>query len=207
MSIKSAVFISSVASLDKLPGTNMPEYAFVGRSNVGKSSLINALTGVKGLAKTSSKPGKTITINHFLIDNSWYLVDLPGYGYAKRSQTERLKWRRLMHQYLEKRENLRYVFILIDCRLPAQQNDLEIINWMGANGIPFVILFTKADKVSENQLRSNIADYRKVLLQSWEELPLMMITSAEKKRGMDDVLAFIASENQQEGFQASSSSG
>lgn len=207
MSIKSAVFISSVASLDKLPGTNMPEYAFIGRSNVGKSSLINALTGVKGLAKTSSKPGKTITINHFLIDNSWYLVDLPGYGYAKRSQTERLKWRKLMHQYLEKRENLRYVFILIDSRLPAQQNDLEIINWMGANGIPFVILFTKADKVSENQLRSNIADYRKVLGESWEELPLMMITSAEKKRGMDDVLAFITSENQQEGIQASSISG
>lgn len=207
MSIKSAVFISSVASLDKLPGTNMPEYAFIGRSNVGKSSLINALTGVKGLAKTSSKPGKTITINHFLIDNSWYLVDLPGYGYAKRSQTERLKWRKLMHQYLEKRENLRYVFILIDSRLPAQQNDLEIINWMGANGIPFVILFTKADKVSENQLRSSIADYRKVLLQSWEELPLMMITSAEKKRGMDEVLAFIASENQQDGIQASSISG
>lgn len=207
MSIKSAVFISSVASLDKLPGTNLPEYAFIGRSNVGKSSLINALTGVKGLAKTSSKPGKTITINHFLIDNSWYLVDLPGYGYAKRSQTERLKWRKLMHQYLEKRENLRYVFILIDSRLPAQQNDLEIINWMGANGIPFVILFTKADKVSENQLRSSIADYRKVLLQSWEELPLMMITSAEKKRGMDEVLAFIASENQQDGIQASSISG
>lgn len=207
MSIKSAFFISSVASLDKLPGTNMPEYAFIGRSNVGKSSLINALTGIKGLAKTSSKPGKTITINHFLIDNSWYLVDLPGYGYAKRSQTERLKWRKLMHQYLEKRENLRYVFILIDSRLPAQQNDLEIINWMGANGIPFVILFTKADKVSENQLRSSIADYRKVLLQSWEELPLMMITSAEKKRGMDEVLAFIAYENQQEGTQASSISG
>lgn len=176
----------------------MPEYAFVGRSNVGKSSLINALTGTKGLAKTSSKPGKTVTINHFLINNNWYLVDLPGYGYAKRSQTERIKWRKLMHQYIQKRENLRYVFILIDSRLPAQQNDLEIINWMGANSIPFVILFTKADKISENQLRANIAAYKEVLLHSWEELPLMMTTSAEKKRGLEEVMAFIESENQHE---------
>lgn len=200
MSMRNAVFVSSVASLDKLPKTNWPEYAFVGRSNVGKSSLINALTGMKGLAKTSSKPGKTITINHFLVDNRWYLVDLPGYGYAKRSQSERLKWLKLMHQYLDKRENLRYVFLLIDSRIPAQQNDLELINWMGEKAIPFVLVFTKADKLSENQLKANIAQYRKKLLQSWEELPLLIITSAEKKRGLDELKDFIAAENESAGL-------
>jgi GTP-binding protein len=198
--MRNAVFVSSVASLDKLPKTNWPEYAFVGRSNVGKSSLINALTGMKGLAKTSSKPGKTITINHFLVDNRWYLVDLPGYGYAKRSQSERLKWLKLMHQYLDKRENLRYVFLLIDSRIPAQQNDLELINWMGEKAIPFVLVFTKADKLSENQLKANIAQYRKKLLQSWEELPLLIITSAEKKRGLDELKDFIAAENESAGL-------
>ncbi len=200
MSIKKAVFISSVASMEKLPQTRQPEYAFVGRSNVGKSSLINALTKTKGLAKTSSKPGKTITINHFLIDDSWYLVDLPGYGFAKRSQAVRLRWRKLMNHYLEKRENLRYVFILVDSRIPAQQSDMELINWMGANAIPFVILFTKVDKLGENQLRSNIADYRKKLLETWEELPPMIITSAQKRRGMDELEAFIASENEAAGI-------
>jgi GTP-binding protein len=198
--MRNAVFVSSVASLDKLPKTNWPEYAFVGRSNVGKSSLINALTGMKGLAKTSSKPGKTITINHFLVDNRWYLVDLPGYGYAKRSQSERLKWLKLMHQYLDKRENLRYVFLLIDSRIPAQQNDLELINWMGEKAIPFVLVFTKADKLSENQLKANIAQYRKKLLQSWEELPLLIITSAEKKRGLDEHKDFIAAEKESAGL-------
>ncbi|HMM10529.1 MAG TPA: ribosome biogenesis GTP-binding protein YihA/YsxC [Bacteroidales bacterium] len=196
MSIRKAVFVSSVASLEKLPQTQQPEYAFIGRSNVGKSSLINALTGIRGLAKISSKPGKTITINHFLIDDAWYLVDLPGYGYAKRSQTDRLKWRKLMHHYLAKRQNLRYVFILIDSRIPPQQSDLEMINWMGAEGIPFIILFTKADKLTENQLQANISAFTKALAQSWEILPTLLITSAVKRRGIDEVVALIEEENQ-----------
>ncbi|MBK9291347.1 MAG: YihA family ribosome biogenesis GTP-binding protein [Bacteroidetes bacterium] len=207
MSIRKAEFISSVVSLDKMPKTRKPEYAFVGRSNVGKSSLINSLTRVKGLAKTSSRPGKTITINHFLIDNQWYLVDLPGYGYARRSQADRQKWRELMHEYLSKRNNLRYTFILVDSRIPPQQSDIEMINWMGASGIPFVILFTKSDKLSENQLRSQIADYRKALTEWWDELPMMMITSAETRRGMDELLAFIVADAQSAGAGSSSISG
>lgn len=196
MMIKEAVFITSNSKIDKLPAATLPEYAFVGRSNVGKSSLINMLCARKALAKTSAKPGKTITINHFLIDNSWYLVDLPGYGYAKRSKLARDQWAVLMDAYLLKRTNLVCTFILIDSRLSPQASDLELMEWMAERQLPFVLVFTKSDKLGATNLEKAIAVYKEQLLLNWEELPEMIITSSEKARGRDELLDFIQSNNQ-----------
>lgn len=193
MIIDKAVFIQSNTRIDKLPAPNIPEFAFIGRSNVGKSSLINMLTGEKNLAKTSSKPGKTITINHFLINDKWYLVDLPGYGFAKRAKTEREKWKKMLNEYLLRRENLLYTFVLIDVRIPPQQNDLEFVEWMGESQLPFVIVFTKSDKVGKNALAQLLAAYKKQLLENWEELPEIFLSSSEKSIGREDILSFIDS--------------
>ncbi len=191
MIIDTAVFVQSNTKIEKLPTANIPEFAFIGRSNVGKSSLINMLTGEKGLAKISSKPGKTITINHFLINDKWYLVDLPGYGFAKRAKTEREKWKKMLNNYLLRRENLLYTFVLIDVRIPPQQNDLEFIDWLGESQLPFVIVFTKSDKVGKNALAQLVAAYKKQLLEKWEELPEIFISSSEKALGRDEILSFI----------------
>ncbi len=196
MMIKEAVFITSNSKIDKLPAATLPEYAFVGRSNVGKSSLINMLCARKALAKTSAKPGKTITINHFLIDNAWYLVDLPGYGYAKRSKLARDQWAVLMDAYLLKRTNLVCTFILIDSRLSPQASDLELMEWMAERQLPFVLVFTKSDKLGATNLEKAIAVYKEQLLLNWEELPEMIITSSEKARGRDELLDYIQSNNQ-----------
>lgn len=191
MIIDSAVFVQSNTKIEKLPAANIPEFAFIGRSNVGKSSLINMLTGEKGLAKISSKPGKTITINHFLINDKWYLVDLPGYGFAKRARTEREKWKKMLNNYLLKRENLLYTFVLIDVRISPQQNDLEFIDWLGESQLPFILVFTKSDKLGKNALAQQVAAYKKQLLEKWEELPEIFISSSEKALGRDEILSFI----------------
>ena len=191
MIIKEAIFIASNAKLEQLPATILPEFAFVGRSNVGKSSLINMLCARNGLAKTSSKPGKTITINHFIINNAWYLVDLPGYGYAKRSKDARAQWRILMDAYLMKRSNLMSTFILVDSRIEPQKADLELMEWMGERGLPFVIVFTKSDKLGTNKREQAVAEYKKQLLQHWEELPPYIISSSELKLGRDELLNYI----------------
>jgi GTP-binding protein len=186
-----ATFVKSSAKLDQLPPVNKPEFAFIGRSNVGKSSLINMLTAVKGLAKTSGSPGKTQTFNHFIIDDSWYLVDLPGYGFAKVSQTTRDEWEGLMKRYLTTRENLMNAFVLIDLRLEPQKNDLDFISFLGENGVPFSIVFTKSDKLTANQVRIHTEKYKNKLLEFWEELPPIFITSAEKRLGKEEVLDYI----------------
>ena len=187
MEIKTAKFISSFTDISKLPQTGLAELAFIGRSNVGKSSLINMLCDQKKLAKTSSTPGKTQTINHFLIDDTWYLVDLPGYGYAKVSKDKRYKWEDMIRLYLLKHEPLTCVFVLIDSRLSPQKIDVEFINWLGENGI----VFTKADKPKANELKKNIADMQEELYKVWEELPPMFITSAEDKTGKTELLTYI----------------
>jgi GTP-binding protein len=191
MIIETAEFLQSNTQMSKLPEARFPEFAFIGRSNVGKSSLINAITGKKGLAKTSGKPGKTITVNHFLINKNWYLVDLPGYGFAKRSKTEREKWDKLMRNYMMKRENLVYTFILIDSRLEPQKIDLDFIEWMAESQVPFVIVFTKTDKLGTTTIAKNLEVYKKQLLQSWEELPIIISTSAVSGKGKDEVLNLI----------------
>ncbi len=191
MSVKSAVFKMSNQDYLKCPKPDMPEYAFIGRSNVGKSSLINMLTNKKGLAKTSSKPGKTQLINHFLIDENWYLVDLPGYGWAQVSKEKKKSWGPMIEKYLINRKNLLNVFILVDSRHEPQKIDVEFINWMGQSGIPFSIILTKADKLSKNQAMSNMARIKKELLNYWEELPPFFLTSAEKKQGKEELLNFI----------------
>jgi GTP-binding protein len=173
------------------PNDTKPEYAFIGRSNVGKSSLINMLSRNKKLAKTSSTPGKTLLINHFLINREWYLVDLPGYGFAKRSKTEIAKLDQMIHGYILEREQLVNVFVLVDIRLEPQKVDLEFINWLGLSSIPFAIVFTKADKLSESKVKSNVDTYVKKMLETWEEMPPYFITSSEKARGRDEVLAYI----------------
>lgn len=193
MEIKIAEFITSAADYKKCPPPVYPEFAFIGRSNVGKSSLLNMLTAKKGLAKTSSTPGKTQLINHFLINHQWYLVDLPGYGYAKVSKVQREKWNKMMKGYLEQRENLQCIFILVDGRIPFQQSDHDMITWMGSNGIPFVIVMTKADKVTQRELMQNIKGMKEVLKAEWETLPHIIITSSETKQGRDQVLEFIES--------------
>lgn len=193
--IKTAEFIISNTKVAKCPKPDMPEYAFIGRSNVGKSSLINMLTNNKSLAKTSSKPGKTQLINHFLINQSWYLVDLPGYGYAKTSQTNREKWGEMITEYLLKRENLMTVFVLIDSRIDAQAIDLDFVYDAGLKQIPIVLLFTKTDKNTINQTNSKIAKYKKILQKDWEELPLIIPTSSVTKTGQDEILKYIEKTN------------
>ena len=191
MNIKKAEFIISNTNPNQCPKDGRPEYAFIGRSNVGKSSLINMLTGVKGLALTSSTPGKTQLINHFLINNAWYLVDLPGYGYAQRGKKGRERIQGIIDAYLDEREELTCLFVLLDCRHEAQKIDLEFINHLGEKGIPFAIIFTKIDKISQSKLNENIATYKAKLLEYWEELPPVFCTSAEDKKGKENVLNYI----------------
>jgi GTP-binding protein len=191
MQITSAEFTTSNTNYEKCPAPIYPEYAFIGRSNVGKSSLINMLTGRKSLAKTSSTPGKTQLINHFLINKKWYLVDLPGYGYAAASKTSKASWGKMIRDYLEKRKNLMTVFILIDIRLDPQKIDLEFITWVGKKEIPLALVFTKADKISKQQIIFSVEQYKKVLLKTWDELPLLFITSSEKKTGREEIIEYI----------------
>lgn len=191
MKVTTATFISSYADVKKCPSPDKPEFAFIGRSNVGKSSLINMLTNNRKLAKTSVKPGKTQTINHFLINEDWYLVDLPGYGYASVSKSTREGFGKMIEEYTTKRENLDCLFILIDPRVAPQKIDLSFIGWAGQQGIPIAVVFTKADKLKKNELQKNIAAFQKALLLEWEELPPMMVTSSEKKAGREDILEFI----------------
>lgn len=195
MIIKSADFIQSNTKIDKLPSADKPEYAFIGRSNVGKSSLINMLTQRKQLAKTSATPGKTITINHFLINNEWYIVDLPGYGFAKRSQKDRELWKEMLSDYILKRLNLMMTFVLVDSRLEPQKNDLEFINWLGENSIPFSIIFTKADKLGKVAIIDSCERYKIRLLKEWESLPDMIITSSESLQGRDEILDLVEDNN------------
>ncbi len=177
------------------PNDTKPEYAFIGRSNVGKSSLINMLCHNKKLAKTSSTPGKTLLINHFLINREWYLVDLPGYGFAKRSKNEIQKIDQMIRSYLLEREQLANVFVLVDVRLEPQTIDLEFMNWLGLSSIPFSIVFTKADKLTPTKVRTNVEAYRQKMLETWEEMPPVFVTSAEKRQGAEEVLDYIESVN------------
>ncbi len=195
MIISSAEFVESNTDVEKCPKPYKPEYAFIGRSNVGKSSLINMLTGKKKLAKISATPGKTQLINHFLINNNWYLVDLPGYGFAKVSKTSMAAWNNMIRDYLLKRKNLLSVFTLIDARLEPQKNDLSFIRWMGEKEVPFAITFTKADKMPRQKLINSVANFKKELLKTWEELPPVFITSAEMSTGREDVLKYIEDTN------------
>jgi len=191
MNINKAEFVISNTDPTLCPKDGRLEYAFIGRSNVGKSSLINMLTGVKGLALTSSTPGKTQLINHFLINNSWYLVDLPGYGYAQRGKKGREKIKEIIDLYLDERDELTCLFVLLDCRLEPQKIDLEFINHLGESGIPFAIIFTKTDKISGSKLNENIAAYKTKLLESWEDLPPLFFTSTLQKKGKDAILNYI----------------
>lgn len=196
MNIKSAEFCVSSPNYRKCPDDGRPEYAFIGRSNVGKSSLINMLTGVRGLAKTSGRPGKTQLINHFLINKEWYLVDLPGYGYARTSKSSREKWSTMMRDYFLHREALTNVFVLIDSRIPPQRIDLEFISFLGENGIPLSIVFTKTDKEKQREVMTNIKAMKKSLLELWEELPPMFLTSSLTGYGREALLDSIESINQ-----------
>ena len=191
MIIKDAKFIISNSRADMCPKHDRPEYAFIGRSNVGKSSLINMLTGRKALAKTSSTPGKTLLINHFLINNDWYLVDLPGYGYAQRGKSEMSKLKSLIEHYVLEREELTCLFVLIDSRHELQAKDAEFIRMLGENGVPFGIIFTKADKLSKTAAKNNVEHICKSLSEEWEELPPYFVTSSASGLGKDDVLDFI----------------
>jgi len=191
MIIRSAEFTISNTKLSHCPNPDRPEFAFIGRSNVGKSSLINMLVNNKNLAKTSSKPGKTQTINHYMINSAWYLVDLPGYGYAGVSKSSREGWGAMIENYLQKRENLYCTFILIDSRLEPQKIDLDFIQWMGEKHLPFALLFTKSDKQKSGKLATSQIRFKKTLLETWEEMPPFIVTSAEKKIGRDEVLSFI----------------
>ncbi len=191
MNIKSAAFLQSNTKIDKLPAANKPEYAFIGRSNVGKSSLINMLTNRKQLAKTSSTPGKTITINHFIINENWYLVDLPGYGFAQRSKKDRATWKEMLDDYIKNRKNLVSMFVLVDSRIEPQKIDLEFISHLGELNMPFSIIFTKVDKIKDAELQRNLNVYKEKLSEEWEELPPIFITSSEKEIGKDDVLNYI----------------
>lgn len=191
MEIKSAEFVISSPMVSMCPKDTKPEYAFIGRSNVGKSSLINMLCKNKKLAKTSATPGKTLLINHFIINKEWYLVDLPGYGFAKRSKKEIAKLEQMINGYILQRPQLVNVFVLVDIRLEAQKIDLDFINWLGSSSIPFSIVFTKADKLTATKAQSNIAAYKRVLSETWEELPPMFVTSSEKRTGRDELLGYI----------------
>ena len=191
MLIKTAEFTLSAPVVGMCPKDTKPEYAFIGRSNVGKSSLINMLTNNKKLAKTSSTPGKTLLINHFIINREWYLVDLPGYGFAKRSKSEVQRLDQMIRGYILQREQLVNVFVLVDIRLEPQKIDLEFMQWLGESGIPFSILFTKADKLTKAKARASVEAYEKKLLETWEEMPPYFVTSSEKARGRDEVLDYI----------------
>lgn len=189
--------MQSVTDWKKCPSPTLPEYAFIGRSNVGKSSLINMLVRNNKLAKTSSKPGKTQTINHFLINKNWFLVDLPGYGYASISKTMREKWSKMIRDYVLFRENLQVVFVLVDSRLEPQKIDLDFINGLGEDGVPFAVIFTKTDKLSANKVQGNVQRFRNKLSETWEEMPPMLISSAETGKGREEILQFIEEINQQ----------
>lgn len=191
MLIKEAKFLVSSSKVDQCPDSDMPEYAFIGRSNVGKSSLINMLTNNKKLAMTSSKPGKTRLVNHFIINNNWYLVDLPGYGYTKTGKSSREQFSKLIQNYMLKRKQLTNVFVLVDSRLTPQKNDLDFTNWLGENGIPFSVIFTKADKVSGSKASNNIGLFKDEMFKSWEELPQMFISSSVDMTGKEDILNYI----------------
>ncbi len=191
MEIVSAEFIISNTDIRKCPGGGLPEYAFIGRSNVGKSSLINMLTNRKGLAMTSSKPGKTLLVNHFLINKTWYLVDLPGYGYATAGKSTREKLKKIIEGYILFREELTSLFVLLDCRHEPQEIDLEFMEWLGISGIPFSVVFTKSDKLSRSQLNDNLKKYKDKLHETWEELPPVFVTSADKAEGRTELLAYI----------------
>ena len=189
--IKSARFVISNSDVRKCPQDGKPEYAFIGRSNVGKSSLINMLTRHNKLAMTSAMPGKTLLINHFIVNDEWYLVDLPGYGYAKRSKKQNEQLEHIISSYVLDREQMTNLFVLVDSRHEPQKIDLEFFEWLGENGVPFSIVFTKADKVTKTQLASNVEAYRQRLLQEWEELPPVFITSSESALGRDELLGYI----------------
>jgi GTP-binding protein len=195
MIIKSAKFVQSCDSYLKCPKGDKPEYAFIGRSNVGKSSLINMIATAKNLARISTKPGKTQIINHFSINESWYLVDLPGYGYAKVSKDKKGLWEKFITEYLVERKNLMCVFVLVDARLAPQDIDVDFMEWLAIDSIPFVIAFTKTDKLSTNQLAQSLERYKKYLQGTWEEFPRYFVTSAEKRKGKEEILAFIEESN------------
>lgn len=198
MEIKNAKYEISNAKVEQCPATDVPEYAFIGRSNVGKSSLINMLTKRKGLAKTSQKPGKTLLINHFSINNGeFYIVDLPGYGYAARGKDQRESFRKIIETYILDRRQMTLLFVLIDIRHEPQKIDLEFLNWLGENQVPFAIVFTKADKLGPNAGVAKVEAYKKELLKNWEELPPIFITSSEKSTGRDEILDFIEKINRQ----------
>ena len=191
MLIKTATFLQSNTDPSRLPKADKPEYAFIGRSNVGKSSLINMLTNNSKLAKVSAKPGKTITINHFIINDEWYLVDLPGYGFAKRSKKDREQWKKMLDAYILGRRNLVTTFVLVDSRIKPQKIDLDFISKLGENQVPFAIIFTKTDKLGKVQLAANIEVYKNTLLEEWEELPPMIVSSSETSLGKDEILGLI----------------
>ncbi len=197
MEIKTAEYVISSPTFSMCPSDSKPEYAFIGRSNVGKSSLINMICRNRKLAKTSATPGKTMLINHFIINKEWYLVDLPGYGYAKRSKSEIDKLDRMIRGYILQRQQLTCVFTLVDVRLEPQKIDLEFINWLGQSGIPFCILFTKADKLSQQKVQLSVEAYKRKLSETWEEMPPMIVTSSEDRRGRDELLNYIDSVNKQ----------
>jgi len=191
MTIQTAEFIISNTQVEKCPQDNLPEYAFIGRSNVGKSSLINMLTNHSKLAMTSSTPGKTLLINHFLINKKWYLVDLPGYGYALRGKKIQQQLKDIIESYILKREQLTNLFVLIDIRHEPQKNDMDFVRWLGENGIPFAIIFTKADKLNIAKTRENVNNYMNILHEEWEELPPYFVSSAEKRTGKEEILDYI----------------
>ncbi len=191
MEIINPTFIKSSAKVSECPESNLPEFAFIGRSNVGKSSLINMLTGRKKLAKISVTPGKTKLINHFLIDEKWYMVDLPGYGYAKVSKKDRRKFGIIIEKYIEKRENLICLFVLIDSSIKPQQIDLDFIQWLGINEIPFVLIFTKTDKANQKTRKVNFRQFQTEMRETWEELPPTFFTSSKNRTGRDEILKFI----------------
>ncbi|MCR5821869.1 MAG: ribosome biogenesis GTP-binding protein YihA/YsxC [Bacteroidales bacterium] len=195
MKISSAIFVVSNSDYRRCPDSRLPEYAFIGRSNVGKSSLINMLTGVKDLAKTSGRPGKTQLINHFLINNQWHLVDLPGYGYARTSKSSREKWQKMIRDYFLNREQLTNVFVLVDSRIPPQQIDLEFVDFLGSNGVPLAIVFTKIDKEKQREVMGNVAAFKRALHETWDELPPIFLTSSLTGYGRDSLLDAIESIN------------
>lgn len=193
MHIQKRQFIGSFNRLSELPKVDIPELCFIGRSNVGKSSLINYLTGKNDLAKVSSTPGKTQSLNYFLINDAWHLVDLPGYGYARRSKSLRQDWEKTMYRYFESREQLMNVFLLIDSRIQPMKNDLDMVEWLGSHGVPFSLIYTKADARELKQCKINIQDFEAVLSETWEELPKSFLTSSEERKGKEEILEYIHS--------------